>query len=148
MIFESDFYGIFLPAIIVIAIIIIGFYFWQSKPNNQLEKAILLLKVNTITVGLLSILLWVMLPSTPSLSTFGFPETVNEIQSNEQLLSYLQEYNKAIVRTTRVVYWFIFIFVSGFLVAVYSVIKAFSNQQSEEYFKTTKRNFPPSKRYP
>jgi len=141
MLFESDFYGIFLPGLIAVAIIMIGYYFWQSKPKNELERAILLLKVNTIAVGLLSILLWFMLPSTPSLSTFGFPETVKEIQSNEQLLSYLQEYNQAIVRTTRVVHWFIFIFVWGFLAAVYSVIKVLSGKEGKEYFKNVKEKF-------
>ena len=127
MLFESDFYGIFLPAIIAVAIIMIGFYFWQSKPNNELEKAILLLKVNTIAVGLLSILLWFLLPSTPSFGTFGLPETINEIQSNEKLLSYLQEYNEALVRTTEVVHWFMFIFIWGFLTSLYSVIKTFKS---------------------
>ncbi|MDZ7659483.1 hypothetical protein [Fodinibius sp.] len=141
MLFESDFQSIFLPALIVVVICIIGYSLWQRKQKNELEKAISLLKVNTIAVGLLSILLWFLLPSTPSLSTFGFPETVKEIQSNEQLLNYLQEYNQAIVRTTRVVYWFIFIFVWWFLASVYSFIKALSNQQGKEYFKNVKEKF-------
>jgi energy-coupling factor transporter transmembrane protein EcfT len=128
MLFESDFHSIFIPAMIAIVIFIVGYYFWQRKRKNELEKAISLFKVSTVAVGLLSILLWFMLPSTASLSSFGFPETVKEIQSNEQLLNYLQEYNQAIVRITRVVYWFIFIFVWWFLVSVYSVTKAVSNQ--------------------
>jgi|AntRauTorckE6833_2_1112554.scaffolds.fasta_scaffold16966_1 hypothetical protein len=141
MLFESDFQSIFLPALIVVVIFIIGYSLWQRKRENELEKAISLLKVNTFAVGLLSILLWFLLPSTPTLSTFGFPETVQEIQSNEQLLNYLQEYNQAIVRTTRVVYWFIFIFVWWFLASVYSLIKALSNQQGKEYFKNVKEKF-------
>ncbi len=122
-------------------IFIIGSYFWQRKQKNELEKVISLLKVSTIAVGLLSILLWFMLPSTSILSSFGFPETVKEIQSNEQLLNYLQEYNQAIVRTTRVAYWFMFIFVWWFLASVYAVAKAFNNQQGKEYFKDVKENF-------
>ena len=141
MFFESEFQSIFFPALIVVVVFVVGYSLWQRKNKNDLEKAVSLLKVNTIAVGVLSILLWFLLPSTPSLSTFGFPETVKEIQSNEQLLSYLQEYNQAIVRTTRVVHWFIFIFVWGFLAAVYSVIKAFSNQQGKEYFKNIKEKF-------
>lgn len=142
MLFESDFHSIFLPAIIAGVIFIVGYYFWQRKQKNKLQKAVSLLKVSTIAVGLLSILLWFMLPSTSSLGTFGFPETVEEIQSKEQLLNYLQEYNQAIVRTTRVVYWFIFIFVWWFLASVYSVTKAFSNLQGKDHFENVKEKFP------
>lgn len=141
MLFESNFHAIFLPAMIAVVICMVGYYFWQKKQNNELEQAILLLQISTIAVGLLSILLWFMLPSTPSLSTFGFPDTVKEIQSNDQLLNYLQEYNHAIVRTTRVVHWFIFIFVWWFLAAVYSATKVFSKQYVKEYFKNVKEKY-------
>jgi len=141
MFFESEFQSIFFPVLIVVVVFVVGYSLWQRKRKNDLEKAVSLLKVNTIAVGFLSILLWFLLPSTPSLSTFGFPETVKEIQSNEQLLNYLQEYNQAIVRTTQVVHWFLFIFVWWFLAAVYSVTKAVSKQEGKEYFKNIKEKF-------
>lgn len=143
MFINSDFYSIFGPAIIVVIIFIIGFKFWEGKKQDELGKAISFLKLNIFATGFLSIVLWFMLPSTPSLSTFGFPETINEIQSNEQLLDYLQEYNKAIVRTTEVIHWFIFIFVWGFLTSLYSVIKTFKSLREEPYFKNVKEKLNP-----
>ncbi|HET8865983.1 MAG TPA: hypothetical protein VFM80_09835 [Gracilimonas sp.] len=141
MFLDSDFYSIFGSAIILVLIFIIGFKFWEGKKQDELGKAISLLKINIFSIGFLSIVLWFMLPLTPSLRTFGFPETINEIQSNEQLLDYLQEYNKAIVRTTEVVHWFIFIFVWGFLTSLYSVIRTFESLREAPYFKNVKDKF-------
>jgi hypothetical protein len=74
-----------------------------------------------------------MLPSMPSLSTFGFPETINEIQSNDLLIDYLQGQNIAIVRTVQVVQCFIFLFVWGLLSTLYGVIKAFGRKKEIGY---------------
>lgn len=142
MFIESDFYSIFGPAIIVVLIFIVGFKLWEGKKQDELEKAISLLKINIFATGFLLIVLWLLLPSTASLSSFGFPETIKEIQSNEQLLNYLQKYNEALVRTTRVVHWFIFIFIWGFLTSLYSVIKTFKSLREERYFKNVKDKFP------
>jgi len=91
-----------------------------------------LLKINILAFGFLLVVLWLMLPITPSLSTFGFPDTVSDIDSNEQLLLYLQEYNQAVVRTTQVLYWFIFIFVWGLLATLYSFLKTFKSIKMKE----------------
>ncbi|HBX65843.1 MAG: hypothetical protein CL670_10415 [Balneola sp.] len=138
MFIESDFYSILGSAIIFVLLFTIGFKFWEGKKEDELEKAISLLKINIFSTGFLLVVLWFMLPSTPSLGTFGFPETVNEIQSNEQLLNYLQTYNEAIVRTTQVVRWFIFIFVWAFLTTLYSVIKTFQSLREKDYFSNVK----------
>ena len=138
MFIESDFYSILGSAIIFVLLFTIGFKFWEGKKEDELEKAISLLKINIFLTGFLLVVLWFMLPSTPSLGTFGFPETVNEIQSNEQLLNYLQTYNEAIVRTTQVVRWFIFIFVWAFLTTLYSVIKTFQSLREKDYFSNVK----------
>lgn len=137
----DDFYSVFGPAIIIVLILIVAFKWWEGKKQDELGKAISLLKISIFTTGFLSVVLCFLLPSTATLGSFGFPETIEEIQSNEQLLSYLQEYNEAIVRTTKVIYWFIFIFVWGFLTSLYSVIKAFSNLKGEEHFKNVKEKF-------
>src|SRR5438552_3612064 len=75
--------------------------------------------------GAFLVLLWFLLPATPVLSTFGFPKTVEDIHSAERLLDYLQRYNRALVRTTEVLHWFIFVFVWWFLAALYSLTKVF-----------------------
>ncbi|PWN06970.1 hypothetical protein [Rhodohalobacter mucosus] len=129
MFLDSDFYYIFGPALLVAIILAMGFRFWEGRKESELEKAISELKINIVLIGFLSIVLWFMLPSTPSLHTFGFPETIHEIQSNEQLLDYPQGQSSAIIRTTQVVQWFIFLFVWGLLTTLYSVMKALGNRR-------------------
>lgn len=140
MYLDSNFYSVFVPALIIVVIFTIGYKLWVGKQDDELEKAITLLKISIFSTAFLSMVLWLMLPLTPSLSTFGFPETVEEISKSDRLLTYIQDHNKAIVRTTEVVNWFIFIFVWGFLTAFYSVIKSFSTLRDEEYFVNRKRN--------
>lgn len=133
MFIDTELYLILGLAIILVLIITIGFKFWEGEKQDELDKAISMLKINIFGVAFLSMVLWFMLPIMPTLSTFGLPETINEIQSNDQLLDYLQEYNRAIVRTTEVVYWFIFIFVWGFLSSLYSIIRTFKILREEQY---------------
>jgi hypothetical protein len=77
--------------------------------------------------GLLLGLLWLSLPSTPSLRTFGYPIDVAAIKGEAKVLHLLQEYNKAIVRTTEVLQWFLFLFIWWFLVTLYGVAKAYED---------------------
>ncbi|MDZ7806266.1 MAG: hypothetical protein U5K71_04030 [Gracilimonas sp.] len=141
MFLETNFYTIFGIALFVVFIFIIGFKFWEGKKETKLEKAISGLKINIFMVGFLSVVLWFLLPSTPSMQSFGYPKTVSDIQTSEQVLNYLQEYNQAIVRTTNVVYWFIFIFVWGFLSSLYTVIKTFKSLKGNEYFGNVKEHY-------
>jgi len=138
---DYNFYTIIGPAIGLMVLFSIGYKFWGGKSKNEVDKAISTLQLNIIVIGILFILLWIMLPSTASLSNFGYPETIKDIQSNKQMLKYLQDYNNAIVRTTRVVHWFIFIFVWGFLSSIYAVIKAYNNSKDEEFFEDVKERF-------
>lgn len=131
MFLETGFYSIFGPALLVVIIFATGFRFWEGKKESELEKAISDFKINIFSIGFLLIVLWFMLPPTATLSTFGFLETGSGIQSNEQLLEYIQGHNDAIVRTAQVVHWFIFLFVWGLLTALYSVTKAFSSKRGE-----------------
>ncbi|MFP8488001.1 hypothetical protein ACKGJO_02790 [Gracilimonas sp. Q87] len=141
MFLENNFYIIFGSSLFVVLLFIIAFKFWEGKPDNELDKAISGLKINIFMVGFLSLVLWFLLPSTPSLQSFGFPQTVGDVQTSEQILNYLQEYNQAIVRTTDVVYWFIFVFVWGFLSSLYTVIKTFKSLKGKEYFGKVREQY-------
>ncbi len=55
---------------------------------------VLLLKIPT---SVLIIILYLSLPSTPSLNSFGYSEDVLSIKKDKDILRLLQEYNKAIV---------------------------------------------------
>ena len=144
MFLETNFYTVFGAALLVVILFVIGYSLWEGAKESAFEKAISQLKVNIVSIGFLMLVLWFMLPATPSLSTFGFPETVSEMQSNEQLLEYLQGQNLAIVRTVQVVHWFIFLFVWGLLSALYSVTKAFSSKRAEEHVKGFKEKLSAS----
>ena len=105
----------------------LSFLWIKMRIKNKLHTSIAFFKLTTIATGAFMIIPWFLLPCTPVLSTFGFPKTVGEIQSPENLLKFLQDYNKALVRTTEVLHWFIFIFVWWFLAGLNlfaTVIKA------------------------
>src|SRR5262245_3542642 len=110
----------------VIALLIAGRIgrFLQRAEADPIKRAMGMLKTNFIVVGAFCLLLWFLLPTTPVLSTFGYPKTEADIQSVSRLLKYLQDYNKAIVRTTQVVHWFIFVFVWWFLTSYFDFSKA------------------------
>jgi len=91
-----------------------------------------MLKTNFIIIGAFCLLLWFLLPSTPVLSTFGYPKTEGDIQSASRLLKYLQDYNKALVRTTQVVHWFIFVFVWWFLTSYFYFSKAITSERKHD----------------
>jgi len=57
---------------------------------------------------------------------------VEDIQSAKRLLQYLQDYNQALVRTTMVLYWFIFVFIWWFLATVYSLAKALTKLADDQ----------------
>lgn len=77
------------------------------------------MKLSLVLFGIYSLVLWLCIPSTPALETFGYPETVNDIKSNEQILKLFQDYNKTIVRTTEVLKWFLFGFIWFFMTNIY-----------------------------
>lgn len=63
------------------------------------------------------------LPTTPSLGTFGYPETIEDIAIPEKTLQYLQRYNLAIVRTSEVLHWFLFLTALFLLTIINDIIK-------------------------
>jgi hypothetical protein len=72
---------------------------------------------------------------TPSLSTFGYPETVEEIATQEKVLKLLQRYNKAIVRTTEVLHWLLFISIFWFVGLMWQLMKIMMQQRDKELIK-------------
>ena len=124
MFIDHDLSLILGPALIALLIAGILGHFLQRAEADPIKRALGMLKTNFIVVGAFCSLLWFLLPSTPVLSTFGYPTTEGDIQSFSRLLKYLQDYNKALVRTTQVVHWFIFVFVWWFLTSYFYFSKA------------------------
>src|SRR5690606_32072058 len=109
-----------IPIIYVVALLFLMYliaYFVKFKNKNvdAFEK----MKLSLILFGIYSVVLWLCVPLTPTLETFGYPETVNDIKTDAQILNLLQEYNKAIVRTTDILKWFLFGFIWFFMTNIY-----------------------------
>lgn len=124
-------YLVITPAVFVVVLLGLSVRFRIARNSSKIEKAIVGLKFSTISLGCIVILLWLCLPSTPSLSTFGYPQSITDIESGRRLLDYLQTYNEALVRTTEVIHWFLFLFVFWFLAAFYPVLKLLNKNQPE-----------------
>ncbi len=92
--------------------------------DDPVKKAILGAWKHNISASIFLVVLWFALPSTPSLATFGYPKDVARISRPEDLLEFLQWYNRAIVRTTEVVFWFIFVFFGWVLASQRQLLKA------------------------
>jgi hypothetical protein len=129
---DTHFYYVLGPALVVIVIASLIIRFRSSRQPTELHKAITQLRFGTLTTGAFLLVLWFLLPSTPVLSTFGYPQSVDDIQSSKRLLQYLQDYNKALVRLTMIVHWFIFVFIWWFLSTIYSLSKALTKLADDQ----------------
>lgn len=114
-------------AFIIIPFIIGGVFYTKiarHKIGHPLRDSIQNLQIMLLVSGAMFLVMYLLLPSTPSLSTFGYPETVEDINSQEKILEILQGQNKTIVRTTETVQWMLFILAFWILAAVVPVLKA------------------------
>ena len=95
-----------------------------NKIQDPKLRAHKLLANLVASLGIILMLFWFLLPHTAVLSTFGYPGTLNRLLPGEDVLpgtdvlTYLQEYNRALVRTIQVLFWFIFVFVWWFLLGL------------------------------
>jgi len=120
----AHFYYVVGPAVVVIVAASVIIRLRSRRQPTELHKAITQLKFGTISTGAFLLVLWFLLPCTPVLSTFGYPKSLDDIQTAKHLLQYLQDYNKALVRLSMAVNWFIFVFIWWFLSTIYSLSKA------------------------
>lgn len=119
---DTELIYIFTPALLIGTLIsIILVLSIKKKTSSAIEKAIALIKYNSIIFGVMVVVLYLSLPTTPSLSTFGYPGDITAIQEDKKLLYLLQTYNKALVRTTEVLHWFLFTFIWFFLATIINV---------------------------
>lgn len=125
---------IFMPAFILLLIIRVINTIKAGPFKNQFEQSIYNLRITVIEIGVLLILLYLILPSTPPLSS-SYPTDINSANTNEKILSYLQKYNQAIVRTIDVLKLSLFILAWGLISSIYSIMKAYNNYTTHRLFK-------------
>src|SRR5262245_48793402 len=82
----------------------------RRRETRPVARAVASIRTTALAFCAAAVVLWFSLPSTPVLSSFGYPQTVQQISEPVRLLALLQEYNRAIVRTTEVLSLFIFMF--------------------------------------
>lgn len=129
-----DLLYIFGPAMLIATIFLVKIKNRSDKQNaSELNKAIDYFKITSIVFGALLVILWLSLPSTPSLKTFYYPDDISAIKGDAKVLNLFQEYNKAIVRTTEVVKWFLFLFIWWFLTTLFGVAKAYKNSREKAF---------------
>lgn len=112
------------PAFVVVGLAVAIARTRIDSQATAMTKEVKCLQQITFATGAMLVLLVSLLPTTPSLSTFGLPKTPSDLDSPERVLRYLQTYNKALTRTIDVTFWALFVFVWWFLAAVYSVSRA------------------------
>ena len=115
-------------AVIVVVVANLGSRYFLRHEHDPLKKALKLFRLNLVFMGGFCVLLWFLLPITPALSTFGYPQSEIDIQSTKSLLRYLQDYNRALVRTTEVLHWFIFVFVWWFIATLFDLSRTLSTK--------------------
>jgi hypothetical protein len=103
-----------------------------NKDPDPLNKAFRSFKLILLAFAAFLVVLWLfVLPNIAVLSAFGYPKSVEDIQTLKLLLDYLQRYNRALVRTATVLYWFMFTFGIWFLSALYIFAKAVKEAMAE-----------------
>ena len=115
--------NILLPVVVFWVVVSVVMRVRQTKESDAARRAWMNFKLTAIASATLLAILWFALPSTASLSTFGYPKALDDVSDPRRLLKYLQDYNRAVVRTTEVVHWFLFLFVFGFGSALYGFLR-------------------------
>jgi hypothetical protein len=128
--------------VVVSWVVVVGIVRFRSRNEDPLKRAFQRFKFLTIATGTTLIMLWFCLPHTPGLATFGYPKSIEDVKTPELVLRYLQDYNKALVRTTEVVYWVIFLFVGWFLTSLFDFTKAVAHSAGGQARRKEPRAVP------
>ena len=94
----------------------------KRRATGPLARAVASIRITMLSFSAAALLLLFSLPSTSDLSTFEYPKTLQQISEPARMLELLQAYNRAIVRTTEVLWLFILLFVSVLVGSTMSII--------------------------
>ena len=135
MLFESSFLTVLGISLLILVIFVIVYKFRSPIPKNDLEKALLDLKIALITIGSIAVVMIFMLPFPSFLNPPILSETVGAAEANQRILAYAKDIAFALERIISILYFFLLFFVAGFIVAIYQAIKAsgYLKKQEGEY---------------
>jgi hypothetical protein len=95
----------------------------QAKEPDPIKQAWMNLKVTAIGAGSVLVILWLALPSTASLRTFGLSKGLSDVTDPQVLVIYLRDCIQAVVRITEVVEGLIFLLILWVVSALYDFLK-------------------------
>src|ERR1044072_885082 len=117
---DKDLTTILFPVIGAWVIIrIIEWYVSRNKP--PMKKALNSFTAGLLMMGILTGALYLSLPLTFGLESYGYPE---EFKSLQEVHKYLQEHNHILARLREIMHWFLFFFAIVFLQTLHSFAKA------------------------
>lgn len=119
-----------LSAMLLVGVIAIFAITRIRREKQPLKRAGKGLMFSIIALGIFLMVLWLALPDTSTLSTFGYPKTVEDIESAKATLRYLQDYNSALVRTISVLRYSLLICLTWFLTALFLFASSLVNSTS------------------
>ena len=98
---------------------------WQHRGSPSLKGSLRRFKVSLALLAIyLGIAAVTVQTLTTGLNSFGYPDVLADVQTTEQILDYLQRYNRAIMTNTYALLWFFYAFVVWFLTTLYAFAQA------------------------
>ena len=125
--FQSHFISVLFVAIVIVLIFVVAYKFWKGKPEDEIEKTLIDMKIMIFTLGFLLVVLMLMLPYPSFLSPSKLPEMIGDSQSNEELLAYAKNLGLAFERIRFILYFFFLFFITGLLTSFYQITKVVSS---------------------
>ena len=127
----ANFVSVLLPfgLLSITVVLLVGVLIVQHRRPGQistsLKRSLQLFKINlmllAICIAIAAITAQVL---TAPLDSFGYPDGPADVQTAEQILDYLQQYNRAITTNTYALLWFLYAFTVWFLTTLYGFARA------------------------
>lgn len=113
----------------------------RSRTGDKLRNALHSLQVTATMILFAFVVMWILLPHTATLSTFGYPETAEDVNTPEKVLKLMQKYNQVITRTTEVVHWTLFLLAFWFMATLIGVANVAKQRLDEKNFNKDETAF-------
>ena len=98
---------------------------WHDSGSPSLKRSLQHFKVSLILLAIcIGIAAVTTQALTSDLNSFGYLDGPADVQTAEQILDYLQQYNRGILTNTYALLWFLYAFAVWFLTTLYAFARA------------------------
>ncbi len=109
----------------VATLLVLVYRFRSNRGYPSLKHSLQHLKISLTLLGIgIGIAAVIARMLTADLNSFGYPDVPADVQTAEQILDYLQRYNRSIVTNTYALLWFFYAFAVWFLTTLYAFARA------------------------